>query len=560
MELTSIRGVRVVTSIVAVAALFGASCAVAKEEASSIATLKTTAEATDFKSTSSYEDVVMFMKAVDAASPIIFYTTYGQTFEGRDMPAAVVGAGLEDATAAAVKGTGKLRVHIQANIHAGEVEGKESSLILLREFALGQHADWLRSMVFIVTPIFNADGNEKMSPTNRGRQHGPINGMGTRFQGQNLNINRDFMKLETPEARAFVKLWNDYDPHVGFDLHTSNGSFHAYHLTYAPPLNPNTSDAIMTLMKDEWFPYVTKNIKAKHGWDTFYYGNVPRPSGGGQVGAASGAAPTPSGTTPEGLRTWASFEHVPRFHNSYVGLRNRFALLSEAYSYLTFEDRIKATAYFVEEALNFASQNADRIQEACATADREATIGQQLATRGRLQRGGTIEILMGDVEEETNPASGTPMYRRKDVSKREQMIDMLWFEPTASEVAASEYYIPAEASEAIDLLTRHGVQMRKLTEPVRGVEQFVITNNTTRPVRPGSIDFGEHALRILEGRWQAAPDATVPAGAFAVPFQQPLGRLGFYLLEPTSDDGLTTWNVLDDWVKDGKAYPILRKR
>ena len=100
---------------------------------------------------------------------------------------------------------------------------------------MGQHADWLQiDGASSITPIFNADGNEKFALNNRGRQNGPINGKGTRANGQNLNINRDFMKLETPEGRAFVKLWNDYDPQVGFDLHTSDGSPHGYYLTYSP--------------------------------------------------------------------------------------------------------------------------------------------------------------------------------------------------------------------------------------------------------------------------------------------------------------------------------------
>ena len=98
------------------------------------------------------------------------------------MPMAVVGTGLKDASAAAVKATGKLRVHIQGNIHAGEVEGKESAQMLLRDLAMGQHSDWLQSMVFLITPIFNADGNEKFALTNRPRQNGPINGMGTRAE------------------------------------------------------------------------------------------------------------------------------------------------------------------------------------------------------------------------------------------------------------------------------------------------------------------------------------------------------------------------------------------
>ena len=255
----------------------------------SIADIKTTPESTGFKSTSTYDDVVKFMTAVNEASPNIFYTTYGTTFEGRAMPMAVVGTGLKGTSAAAVKATGKLRVHIQGNIHAGEVEGKEAALMLLRDFASGKHADWLQSTVLLITPIFNADGNEKFSLTNRRGQNGPINGMGTRPNAQGLNLNRDFMKMDTPEAKAFVKLWVDYDPQVGFDLHTSDGSYHAYYLTYSPPLNPNTSDTIMAMMKEEWFPFVTKTIKAKHGWDTFYYGNAGVP--GGRGGRGRGAPP-----------------------------------------------------------------------------------------------------------------------------------------------------------------------------------------------------------------------------------------------------------------------------
>jgi len=259
-------------AVVSAFVLAAAVAVVETRQKPSVADLKTTPESTGYKSTSTYDDVVKFMKAVDEASPIIYYTSYGTTFEKREMPMAVVGTGLKDASPAAVKASGKLRVHVQANVHAGEVEGKESCLVLLREFALGQHKDWLQSMVFLITPIYNADGNEKFALNNRQRQNGPINGMGTRANAQDLNINRDYMKLDTPEARAFVKLWNDYDPHIGFDLHTSDGSYHGYYLTYSPPLNPDTDPGIMKIMTDEWFPAVTKEIKSKHDWDTFYYG------------------------------------------------------------------------------------------------------------------------------------------------------------------------------------------------------------------------------------------------------------------------------------------------
>lgn len=559
-----------------------------------LATLKTTAEASAYKSTSSYTDVVTFMKAVaDARPDLVHYTTYGMTAQQRAMPLAVVGTDLKDASPAAVHASGKLRVHIQANIHAGEVEGKEASLILLRELAQGQHSEWLKSMVLLITPDFNADGNEAMDPKNRARQNGPINGEGTRQNAQGININRDFTKLETPEAQAFAKLWIDYDPAVGFDLHTSDGSTHGYYLTYAPPLNPDTSDLIMSIMKDEWFPFVTKNIKDKHGWDTFYYGNVSTGGGGGRGRGSTGfpasvveatgcpaapstpgrggrrgggrgaGAPTPevvgAPATPGPPRAWATFEAVPRYHNNYVGLRNRFGLLSEAYAYATFEDRIKATGYFLEEALNFASANAVRLQKAVDAADKESIIGKTEGTEDAIKRGGLIDVLMGEVEDEENPVSQQMMNRRKDVVHHEQMVDMLWFEPTKTAAVPAAYYVPAAATKAIELLKRHGIQMRQITSPVNNLAQFTITSDTFQCNGP-SIDTGTHDIRQLDGSWGAPdPSVTAPAGSWVVPMGQPLARLAFYLLEPTSDDGLTHWNYLDDLLKGATAYPILKR-
>ena len=527
-----------------------------------LAELRTKAESSGFKSTSTYDDVVTFMKAVDEASPLVFYTTYGNTHEGRAMPMAVVGTNLKDASAASVKASGKLRVHIQANVHAGEVEGKEAALVLLREFALGQHADWLQSMVFLVTPDYNADGNEKFALTNRQRQNGPVNGMGTRANAQHLNINRDYMKLDTPEARAFVTLWVAYDPQVGFDLHTSDGSAHGYMLTYSPPLNPDTSAAIMRIMTDEWFPFVTKNLKAKHGWESFYYGNAATPGGRGRgrgQGAAADAGSPPAAPppppAPAGPRAWATFEHGPRFHNNYVGLRNRFALLSEAYAYATFEDRIKATSYFMEEALNFAHLNAARLKKTVADADRERIVGVMEATSARLKRGGMVEILMGDVENETNPINGAVMNRRKDVITPEQMVDMMWFEPVTTETVPAAYYVPAEATKAIELLKAHGVQMRETGELPRSAEAFQIDGNTAGQT------FEGHTIRKLEGKWGAALERKPAARWLEISMNQPLARLAFYLLEPASDDGLAAWNYLDDQLKTGATkYPILRNK
>jgi hypothetical protein len=266
--------------------------------------------------------------------------------------------------------------------------------------------------------------------------------------------------------------------------------------------------------------------------------------------------------TPDPLRWWNSFEALPRYHNSYVGLRNRFGLLSEAFAYATFEDRIKATNYFMEESLNFAMANVDRIKKLAADADRETIVGKDMSTRSELKAddANPIVILMGEVEDEKNPNNDACMNRRKDVLKAETMGNGMWFTPTATELVPSEFYVPASATKAIELLRAHGVQMRALTQPVTGVEQFTIASNTQRPAN-GGIDTGSHGLRTITGSWAAAPGVTVPAGSFAVPMNQKLARLAFYLLAPTSDDGLVTWNALDEMLgTDVKVYPILRKK
>jgi murein tripeptide amidase MpaA len=162
------------------AGILGVFAAAGAQQPAQLSMIATRAEASGFTSTSTYDDVVRFMREVAAASRNVRYSTYGKTVEGRDLPLAVVGSNLSDATPAAVRASGKLRVHIQGNVHAGEVDGKESAQMLLRDLAMGRHDDWLESTISLVTPILNADGNEKMSLTSRLPQHGPINGQGTR--------------------------------------------------------------------------------------------------------------------------------------------------------------------------------------------------------------------------------------------------------------------------------------------------------------------------------------------------------------------------------------------
>ena len=496
--------------------------------------IQTKAERTNYVETSRYEDVVAFLNTVAKGSRIVHNTSFGYTFEGRSLPLVVVGR-VADGSPRAVRASGKLRIYIQANIHAGEVEGKEALQALIREMAAGQHAQWLDSMVLLIAPIYNADGNERVTLTNRGPQNGPIAGMGIRANAQGLNINRDNIKLETPEARSMVKLLNDYDPHVMLDLHTTDGSRHAYHLTWEVPNNPAVDPAITRMASQEWLPAVSQAIEKKDGWALHSYGDV------------EGQAPD---------RVWATVEDLPRYTHNYWGLRNRFGILSETYSYLTFQERIATVARFVEEMLDFAHAHAARIRTIADDADARSIVGQQVSLRSRVKRSAAkAEILIGETADETNPFSGERMLRRLDVRKPEQMWLQTTFESTESERVPSAYYVPASLGSVVERLRSHGIRLERLDQPTTvSLEEFHIAASQV-----AAQTFEKHQERAVTGHYESI-ERTMPAGTYRIPMKQPLARLAFYLLEPQSSDGLLTWNVLDQALSGSDLYPIVRSR
>ncbi|MEP7118332.1 MAG: M14 family metallopeptidase, partial [Acidobacteriota bacterium] len=505
------------SSVLLVAAVLAAVTAVTVAQsrpAASLATLQTRAERSNFTETSRYEDVQQFLATVDQASDLVHVTSFGYSFEGRSLPLAVVGR-VANASPSAVKASGLLRVYVQANIHAGEVEGKDAMLALIRDLAKGEHADWMRSMVLLVNPVYNADGTEKVTLTSRGFQHGPVGGQGTRANAQGLNINRDNIKLETPEARSMVRLLNAYDPHVMIDLHTTNGSRHAYQLTYETPNNPAVDPEVVRETR-AWLAQVISNVKAKDGWDFRSYGNV-------------------SGQTPE--RVWTTVEDLPRYTHNYWGIRNRFGILEETYSYLPFKDRVTTSRRFVEEVLGYAHANAKHLQAMTAAADATVLVGQRLSIRSAVARlPGKIEILMGAVDEEVNPYSGKIMHRRRDVSTPERMWDETTFASTDAERVPAAYIVPASETAVLERLRAHGITVETLGATAPLLEEFTVAS-TTAMEKP----FENHQERTVTGTWAAA-DPRDLSGAWRVPMTQPLARLAFYLLEPRSNDGLATWN------------------
>ena len=242
-------------------------------------------------------------------------------------------------------------VYVQANIHAGEVEGKEALLALVRDLASTQN-NVLDSIVLIAIPIYNADGNEVLRAAGgeSRRSRTVRSASGQRPNAQMLDLNRDYIKAEAPETRASLAAFEKWNPDVFVDLHTTDGSFHGYALTYAPSLNPAAREA-GAYTRDSLLPELRRRMKARDGFEVFDYGNfdsrIRRARHHGHRRRADGTR----------------YDHRPRFGTNYFGLRQRISILSEAYSHDPFERRVKSTYAFVRELLSLMAERGAHIRD-----------------------------------------------------------------------------------------------------------------------------------------------------------------------------------------------------
>jgi hypothetical protein len=510
---------------------------------------KSVAERSGFTETSRYTDVRAFLDALAARHSDVHVETFGTSEDGRALPLLVIGGRDRERARSPV-------VLVMANIHAGEVEGKEATLHLARRILDGDLASLRGSATWLLAPIYNADGNEQISVDHRTEQNGPVAGVGTRENAKGLDLNRDFVKLESSEARGLVSLMTRWDPDIVVDLHTTNGSYHGYHLTYAPGLNPNTDTRITSFARDRLLPAVRQAMSSRHQFRIFDYGNFAHVDGLEEE--LEGFAPDDSRP-----KAWRTFDERPRFGTNYVGLRNRIAILSEAYSYLTFERRVKVTEAFVEEIMRFVAAHGREIRDLTARVDADWSKNASNTDAGvaftLTALPNPIDVLVGAISTTPNPRSGKQMRAmREDVAVPTRMTVYDRFTATASRRVPREYIVqgsPALVESVARVLAAHGIRSETLAATAhRTVDAFVIDQVTHAP-RP----FQGHRETSVTGRFERR-EVEISSGSLVVRTDQKLGRLVFYLLEPQSHDSLATWNLLDSDLAPGKAHPVLAAR
>jgi hypothetical protein len=493
---------------------------------------QTRAERTGNRETSSYDDVVRFLDSLARAGASLRMGTLGTSPEGRSIPYVIAARPLVDGPGDAHR-SGKPIVYVQGNIHSGEVEGKEAAQMLLRDLTLGPLARLLDSVIVLVVPIYNTDGNERLGPQERNRpgQNGPAV-VASSTNGQGLNLNRDYVKLEAPETRAAYALLNRWEPDVFVDLHTTNGSYHGYALTWSPGLNPNSSPA-NDYARDRFLPTLRERMKQRHGLETFPYGNLRNQD-------------------PDSLsQGWETYDPRPRFGTNAMGMRGLVPILSEGYSNNPFGERIRATYLFLREILSLAVEERAALKRAVAASARWRP--DSIAIRSALAPP-TVQAVIAELTESDGDGSHGFARRRRTGSFRAIRMPVFdRFVASHQALRPAGYLIPLQHTHLVGLMAAQGVRVSRLREDWSGpVEAFRVESVTVAPVA-----FEGHRIVTVSGRWTAR-QANATAGWYYVSTDQRLGVFAAYLLEPASEDGYATWNFLDRDLEPGRDAPVLR--
>ena len=473
----------------------------------------------------SYDDTIAYFRRFEEKTKMAKLITMGVSSQGREIKCLVVARG-NHFTPQRAKRSGKAIVLIQNGIHPGEIEGKDASMLLLREILITKEKkDLLDNLVLLIIPILNVDGHERLSPYNRPNQNGPRM-MGFRTTAVNLNLNRDFMKADTPEMKALLRLFSTWLPDFYIDNHTTNGVDYQYHVTYGMEKHQNIFGALSKWGQEKFIPFMKSETEKKGFLVTSYIELIGKELEGG-------------------FSDWTS---RPMYSNGYAALHNRLLLLIETHSLKPFSNRVYSTKAMVESSLQFLSENYKELKEINRKADRESV--RRYAdgkTSFPIAFRGTDEFTLTDFKgieyiKEESPVTGSVVkrYTGKPVDLKVPCFNKVKITKRVKLPAA--YLVPAEFKEIIRILKLHGTKISVLNaDRSFTVEKYHFTE----------YKFAEkpyEGRQMIKVKCEAHSDKMeIPLGTYVVNIKQRGIRLIANLLEPEAPDSFVSWGFFNSF-------------
>ncbi|HUT07932.1 MAG TPA: M14 family metallopeptidase [Candidatus Latescibacteria bacterium] len=511
----------------------------------------TVPEKTNYARTASSTDVLEFIDALRWSSDKMTIINMFTTTLRRTCPAVVLANPRVTSPNEAAK-SGKTVVYLQGNIHAYEPEAKEALMMLMRDILFGKRKSLLDNLIIIVCPNFNVDGTDTLT-LNEGTPHI----LGSATNAQNINLNRDAIRVETVEiAGLYRTVFNRWDPTLIYDGHLMGRVQHGYAIGYAtctvPAAHPGPRDYVF----EKLFPAVREATRKNFGLEVFTHCET------------DGKWP-PTVWSHEA----AMWTNEAKFVANAYGLRNRMTILAETPGHESFERRIYAHYSLITGVLEYASAHGKEMQEVCRAADRDVVEAVKAKAEtgelrnfvaGKYESYGKVDILMYKERNASTLVPGTSV-RAKIAPHMLQAPELVrGVEFLCKPVGTAEarvprgYLIPAELDFIVEKLRAQNIKVEILAKPVKvSGEEFVID-------RVGRGRSGGYNMIKLDGGFAPSPAREFPAGTFRVDMAQPLANLAFYCLEPQAADGFVGWGVLDSYFKSAGAdkgsvvYPVYK--
>lgn len=480
----------------------------------------TPTEKSGFITTPDYNETMSWLKKLSDASPLITMLSIGKSPEGRDI-FMIIASSEKTITSTALKNSTKPLLLAQAGIHAGEIDGKDAGMMLLRDIAFGDKKHLVNEVNLLFIPILNVDGHERSSSYNRPNQRGPQN-MGWRTNAENLNLNRDYAKQDTKEIQAVANVFNEYDPLLYMDLHVTDGTDYQYDITFGGHGKQGYSPVISAWLGTKYKPYADQDLKAN--------GHIP-----GQLMFAVNDRDFTQGT--------ALMLGEPRFSDAYGDARHMASVLVENHSLKPFKQRVLGTYVLLESTLTILAKEGQSLKES-TRADR-ATRVDKIALKWIPDASGnapdSLNLLGIESKIVKSPITNSDYVEWTGKQVLVKISNYRAAQGTEWASRPAGYYVPASCYEIIERLKRHGIKMEILKQPREA---------TLEMYRIHDVKFQNDQGRALpfEGHMQVTGNTTVetrkqlfPAGSAYISTDQPLGDLAMLLLEPKSPDSYFSW-------------------
>jgi hypothetical protein len=502
---------------------------------------QTLAEKTDYRETPRYDETVAYSRKLVAASPLLRFESFGQSGEGRALPLLIAASG-NSFTPQAARKAGKAIVMIQACIHAGESDGKDAGLSLLRDIAITKtRPGLLDRAVILFIPIYNTDGHERFGPFNRINQNGPTE-MGWRATSANLNLNRDYMKADAPETRAWLKLWTEWNPDLLIDCHVTDGADFQYNITHIYEHHGHVAAPVLAWMRDAFdqriFPATesTGNLLAQYM--TF----------------------RDNRDLTKGID---GFVMPPRFSTGYTTIRNRPGVTIETHMLKDYRNRVRGTYDLLRFTLEEVNRNPEKLLRAVREADEQSVKAGKSYDASRRY---PLRIQITDKARPFQFKGVESSTEQSDISGQARVvfgtkpkdITIPFYDESRVGVAVAPplyYIVPPQWKSVIDVMLAHGLRLQRLLAPATiEVDSYRFSNVKFAPVPfEGRIVPNEITKEIVREQ------RTYPAGSIVVQIAQPAGNVAVHLLEPDAPDSFIAWgffNAIFEQKEYGEDYVL----